>query len=262
MALILLVASMPFLLISCASTPIAAPAEMPRLGSLQWQDDFDNGLDNWVIEIERPGVVTTSKGALEVDVPAGATLWFKRELFAPVTITFEATAIAADGPNDRVSDINTFWMAHNRDGSAPFTRQRHGAFEEYNNLLTYYVGLGGNWNTTTRFRRYIGDPESRPLLPEHDLSSPDALLIANQKQTIMLIADGRRIEYWREGIRLLQYDDPAPYKRGWFAIRTTRSHLRIERLRIYGKKRLAVGPLARVHAFRAIRTSMCSTVSG
>lgn len=240
MALTLLVASAPFLLMSCASTPIGLPVSMPRLGSLLWQDDFDNGLDHWVIELERPGLVTTSKGALEIDVPAGATLWFKYELFAPVAITFEATAIAANGPNDRVSDINTFWMARNRDGSTPFTQQRSGAFEEYNDLLTYYVGLGGNWNTTTRFRRYIDDPESRPLLPEHDLSSPDTLLTANQKQTIMLVADGRRIEYWRDGIRLLQYDDPDPYTRGWFAIRTTRSHLRIEQLRIYGKKRLAV----------------------
>jgi hypothetical protein len=236
----LLVASVSLLLLSCASGPTAAPAKMARLGALQWQDAFDNGLHDWVIELEKPGVVTTSNGALEIDAPAGATLWFRHELHAPVAITFDATAIAANGPNDRVSDINTFWMAHNRDGSAPFTQHRRGAFEEYNDLLTYYVGLGGNWNTTTRFRRYIGDPESRPLLPEHDLSSPDALLTANQKQTIALVANGRQIEYWRDSIRLLHYDDPDPYTRGWFAIRTTRSHLRIERLRIYGKKRLAV----------------------
>jgi hypothetical protein len=236
----ILLVSIALVLVSCTTSPTTAPAKMPTLGSLQWQDDFDNSLDYWVIELEKPGTVTTSNGALEIDVPAGATLWFRHELTAPVAIAFEATAIAANGPNDRVSDINTFWMAHNRDGSAPFSQQRRGAFEEYNNLLTYYVGLGGNWNTTTRFRRYIGDPESRPLLPEHDLSSPDALLTANQKQTIMLVADGRRIEYWRDGIRLLQYDDPAPYKRGWFALRTTRSHLRIERLRIYGRKRLGV----------------------
>ena len=39
-----------------------------------------------------------------------------------------------------------------------FARLRSGTFAEYNDLLTYYVGLGGNRNTTTRFRRYIGDP--------------------------------------------------------------------------------------------------------
>jgi hypothetical protein len=228
------------LLIGCASDPNDATANAPKLGSIEWQDDFDGGLQHWAIELEQPGAVTVSKGALHIDVPAGATLWLKHELRAPVAIIFEATAIAAGGPNDRVSDINTFWMARNRDGTAPFTRKRSGAFQEYNDLLTYYVGLGGNWNTTTRFRRYIGDTESRPLLPEHDLSAPNALLAPNHKQTIMLITDGRRVEYWRDGVRLIQFDDPNPYTRGWFAIRTTRSHLKIQRLRIHELKRSPV----------------------
>lgn len=219
--------------IGCAGTPGFGRPEPPRLGTLLWTDDFTRGVHNWIVELERGGIVAAEQGRLDIDVPAGATLWLKDELAAPVAITFEATAIAAGGANDRVSDINAFWMARNPDGTAPFARQRRGAFAEYNDLLTYYVGLGGNWNTTTRFRRYIGDPESRPLLPEHDLSTPDTLLTPNHKQTIMLIADGRRIEYWRDGTRLFHYDDPAPYTRGWFAIRTTRSHLRIERLRIH-----------------------------
>ena len=50
-----------------------------------------------------------------------------------------------------------------------FPRSAPARFAAYNDLKTYYVGLGGNRNTTTRFRRYIGDPETRPLLPEHDL---------------------------------------------------------------------------------------------
>ena len=79
----------------------------------------------------------------------------------------------------------------------------------------------------------VGDPVTRPLLPEHDLSKADALLVPKKKQTIMLIANGSRIEYWRDGVRLLQYEDKAPYQRGWFAIRTVQSHLRIERLRVH-----------------------------
>lgn len=229
---------LPLLLLTSTSLTIVgcgteARGKLPQLGPLQWEDRFETGLGQWIVELEQPGTVAASDSALEIDVPAGATLWFKHELHAPVAITFDATAIAAAGPNDRVSDINVFWMARNRDGSAPFSQPRSGAFSEYNDLVTYYVGLGGNWNTTTRFRRYIGNPSSRPLLPKHDLSSPEALLEPNHKQRIMLIADGRQIEYWRDGVRLLHYDDAAPYTRGWFAIRTTRSHLRIERLRIY-----------------------------
>jgi hypothetical protein len=223
----------------------ASPGE-PKLGAVLASDDFNHGLDQWSIELEQPGAVRASNGVLDIDVPAGATLWFKYELTGPVAIVFDATAIAAGGANDRVSDMNTFWMATNKDGPAtPFAQPRSGKFADYNNLLTYYVGLGGNSNTTTRFRRYIGDPVNRPLLPEHDLSSPESLLVPNRKQTIMLVAHRSRIEYWRDGVRLLQYDDPAPYTRGWFAIRTVQSHLRIERLRVH---RLGNRPNAIVRA--------------
>lgn len=219
----------------CASSP--GRSSQSELGALLVSDDFHQGLNHWVIELEQPGSVRAADGVLDVDVPAGATLWFKHELTGPVAIVFEATAVSAGGPNDRVSDMNAFWMATNDGGpAAPFARPRSGKFADYNDLLTYYVGLGGNSNTTTRFRRYIGDPVTRPLLPEHDLSDPETLLVPNRRQTIMLIAHGARIEYWRDGVRLVRYDDPAPYARGWFAIRTVQSHLRIERLRIHRLK--------------------------
>jgi len=197
-------------------------------------DDFRSGLDQWHIEAEKPGRISAASGVLDIDVPAGVTLWFKPRLEGPVRIEFEATAVAEGGPNDQVSDLNVFWMANNADGEQPvFARQRSGAFAEYNDLLTYYVGLGGNRNTTTRFRRYVGDPVNRPLLPEHDLSGPAVLLAPNRRQTITLIADGRTIEYRRDDERLFLLDDAAAYTQGWFALRTTFSHLRIERLRIH-----------------------------
>jgi hypothetical protein len=216
------------------STHQPREATPPTLGALLHSDAFNSGLNQWHIEAKQPGKITAVNGVLDIDVPAGATLWFTPELGSPVAIVFEATAVSAGGPNDRVSDLNVFWMARNRDGATPvYAHHRSGEFSEYNDLRTYYVGLGGNANTTTRFRRYIGDPEMRPLLPEHDLSSPDALLKPNEKQTIMLVANSRRIEYWRDGRRLLAYDDHQPYEHGWFALRTVQSHLHIERLRIY-----------------------------
>lgn len=208
----------------------AEPASEARDSRLLHADDFAN-LDRWVIEAERPASVTVRDGVLDVDTPAGITLWFTPRLEGPVEIEFEATAVAEGGPNDDVSDLNVFWMATNRDGGAPFPG-RTGKFEDYNDLLTYYVGLGGNRNTTSRFRRYIGDAERRPLLPEHDLTTPDVLLVPNAKQKITLIADRNKIAYKRDGRTLFQLEDPAPYTSGWFALRSTKSHLRIERLRI------------------------------
>lgn len=208
----------------CASAP----------SGLLHHDDFSGDLSQWVIEAEKPARVEIREGALDIDTPAGITLWFKPELVGPIRIEFEATAISAGGVNDQVSDLNVFWMARNADGLDPvFARTRSGRFAEYNDLLTYYVGLGGNRNTTSRFRRYLGDPVNRPLLPEHDLSSPTAMLVPNKKQTITLIADRHTIEYKRDGETLFRLEDRAPYTRGWFAIRSTWSHLRIDNLRIY-----------------------------
>ena len=213
-----------------------AQISQPKFGALLFQDNFEAGLAQWRLELERPGSVEAKHGVLEVNVPAGATLWFAHELKGPVAITFEATAVAAGGSNDRVSDLNCFWMARNRDGAAPvYARARSGKFEEYNDLLAYYVGVGGNGNTTTRFRRYVGDPTLRPLLPQHDLSAPNALLVANRTQKIIVVADGSEIQYWRDGRLLLQHHDPKPYTSGWFALRTTQSHLRVQRFRIYAK---------------------------
>jgi hypothetical protein len=85
-------------------------------------------------------------------------------------------------------------------------------------------------------RRYVGEPGIRPLRPEHDLSSPDALLVPGQRQHIELIADGAHIEYRRDGRPLFRFEDPRPYTAGWFALRTTWSHLRIEKLRIHASE--------------------------
>jgi len=186
--------------------------------------------------MERPGAVTVKDGALDIDVPAGVSLWFNHRLDGPVMISYEATVIVAGGANDHLRDLNSFWMAS--DPAAPddlFAHPRTGAFAGYNALHLYYVGLGGNGNTSTRFRRYIGDSVDRPLLPENDLSvaeHPEMGLVANHTQTVTLIAAGSLIQYWRDGVKIFEMNDPAPYTAGWFAIRTTKNHMRIRNLQI------------------------------
>jgi len=192
-------------------------------------DDFRH----WTVESEQPAIVSLRRGVLDIDSPAGITVWLNHEIQGPVEIEFQATAVSAGGPNDQVSDLNVFWMARNAgDPRPPFVKHRSGRFAEYDDLLTYYVGLGGNRNTTTRFRRYVGEPGNRPLLPEHDLSAPRYLLVPNKPQTIRLVTNRHSIEYWRDGEQLFHLEDPAPYTAGWFALRTTWSHLRVRNLRI------------------------------
>ncbi|MDP3406257.1 MAG: DUF6250 domain-containing protein [Brevundimonas sp.] len=211
------------------------------IGPLLHQDDFTDGLSQWSVELERGGTVEARAGQMDIDTLAGASVWFRNELRGPVMIEYDAVAVAEGGPNDQVSDLNAFWMASDP-GAAVGTppRRRSGAFADYDDLLTYYVGQGGNRNTTTRMRRYVGVPSERPILPEHDLSDPSSLLVPNARQRIRLIAAGPQIEYWRDGQRLFAMTDPRPYTRGWFAVRTTLSHLHISRFRVHAL-RLAGG---------------------
>lgn len=209
------------LLTGLAATPFA------ERGRRLYADDFRRGLRRWTIEAEKPAIVTAMGGLLDIVAPAGLTAWFKPELVGPVAIAYEAQAVSAGGPYDRVSDLNAFWMAREVDGGSPLDHPRTGAFADYDTLKTYYVGQGGNTNTTTRFRRYVGKPDDRPLLPQHDHAAADEMLTPNRWTSVRLVADGERIEYWSDGRRLFEHRDPAPYTRGWFGLRTTQSHLRV-----------------------------------
>jgi len=223
----------PVLVALCALAG-AGPDAPFHIAKTLYTDTFTHGLGRWRAELEKPGVVEAKNGLLRLDVPAGATVWFRPELREPVMIEYEATLISRGGPNDRVSDLNCFWMA--TDARSPkdlFATARSGAFADYNQLRAYYVGQGGNGNTTTRFRRYIGDRELRPLLPEHDLSDAAVLLKANTVHTVRLVAAAGRIQYWSNGKLLFDVRDPAPYTRGHFGFRTTYNHLEIRNFRVY-----------------------------
>lgn len=213
----------------------ATPADMPfTQGQILFTEDFNDNLAHWTSELEKPGTVEARGGVLTIDVPAGCTLWFRPQLSGAVMIQYQARMVQADGPNDRVSDLNAFWMA--TDARSPgnlFATKRSGKFSDYNQLRAYYVGQGANSNTTTRFRRYIGDAVQRPLLPEHDLGAADVLLQPNVWQTVQLVAFGNRIQYYRDGKRVFDFADAAPYTRGHFGFRTTASHVELRQFRVY-----------------------------
>ena len=216
-----------------AADPVS-PDPRFAVGELLASDDFSGDLGQWRTELEKGGTVAARDGKLEIDVPGGCSVWLAQPLEGPLLITFEATAVSAGGPNDRVSDLNCFWMATDARSPADlFATVRSGKFADYDQLRCYYVGHGGNTNTTTRFRRYIGERGNRPLLPEHDLNAKEFLLVPNVAQSIQLVAAGGIIGYYRDGKQIFAYDDPAPYLRGWFAFRTVTSHLTIRHFRVY-----------------------------
>lgn len=203
-------------------------------GELVALDDFSTDQGRWVVEQMPGGKVTIGGDAMAIEDAGGCTVWWREKLTAPVVISYEATVVDAGGPHDRVSDLNCFWMAsdpRNPDLLAP-GHGRTGKFETYDALRTYYVGQGGNSNTTTRFRRYAGGG-LKPLRPEHDRQEPAVLLKGNQpyRITLMALADGT-VRYYRDAELIFEFKDPAPLTEGWFGFRTVRSHLRIRDFRI------------------------------
>lgn len=190
------------------------------------EEDFRAGLGRWVVEQQPGGTVTAQDGKLVITDQAGCTVWLRQKLTAPVSITY---VVRVSG-QARVSDLNCFWMASDPARPADLFaagHRRDGKFGTYDSLRTYYVGYGGNANTTTRFRRYDGTG-ARPLLPGHDLTDARFLLRPDHSYTITLVAgaDGR-VQYRRDGEVIFDWLDPEPLREGWFGFRTVNSRIEI-----------------------------------
>ena len=206
-----------------------------------YQDNFDQDLSRWVVEQTPSGSTKIIDGQLDIDdAPGphdkgGCTVWFREKLKGPIRISYDATMVQKGGPNDRISDLNCFWMAtdpKNPDDLFVDSKKRSGSFPKYDPLRTYYVGYGANENATTRFRRYPRDREDESLKPEFDLNEAKYLNVPNRTVKIELVADGKRIQFLRDGEVIFTYDDPNPYEEGWFGFRTTRSHIRFDNFQV------------------------------
>ncbi|MBR0272908.1 MAG: tRNA-dihydrouridine synthase family protein [Bacteroidaceae bacterium] len=196
----------------------------------------------WRIEAESPeSRVLWRNDTLDITAPKGLSLWWRKPLTAPCTISYRACVVMEGGPCDRLSDLNCFWMASlpsANEGKEQSPFPGGGAFVEYYRLQCYYLGYGGNHNTTTRFRRYDGDtlavtdPSHRPPILKQYTDSAH-LLKPNHWYSIRIhvTADGRT-RYFIDDELLVDYQDPSPLLHGHFAFRTTWSHTRLTAVRI------------------------------
>lgn len=203
-------------------------------------DNFDKGLDNWKVEQMPGGKVFQNNDKLEIEDAKGCTVWYKHKQEGPIMIEYDAFVIKQDGPYDRVSDLNCFWMARDNDRPGDFFKnaaKRGGKFPNYDNLRLYYVGVGGHHNTKTRFRRYTGNGE-RPLLPEHDLTEEKFLITPNKVTKIRIIAYDGVVQYYRDGNLIFDYFDAEPYTSGYFGFRTVHNHMTVDNFKIYKLNKL------------------------
>jgi hypothetical protein len=140
------------------------------------------------------------------------------------------------GPNDRASDLNCFWMATDPSHPEDFfagSKERGGNFKKYDDLRLYYVGYGANENVTTRFRRYPRARNDEGLSPQYDLAEAKYMNVPNKVVKVQIVADGDKIQFYRDGERIFDFTDSQPYREGWFGFRTVRNHMTLDNFRVY-----------------------------
>jgi len=190
-----------------------------------------NEINRWIIELEYPDksrVEATDEG-LVIDSYGGATLWLDTLLTGDYLIQYERQISLDKGKNKQLSDLNQFWLAQEPHNGTKL-KPRNGSLDSYNDLTLFYVGIGGNNNSTTRFRRYDGSGE-RILLAEKN--EKPFLLEAGRSDTISTFVrtSKRQTEVWMNG-KLLFADEHIQNTKGYFGLRLTASRQVIKWLTI------------------------------
>ncbi|WNH10713.1 DUF6250 domain-containing protein [Thalassobellus suaedae] len=201
--------------------------------TLLFEDDFDKSLTEWKIETDtlRNTKIDIIDEKLIIDVDCGATIWLNKKLSGNLLIEYKRKVLMEDGANDRLSDLNQFWMAHDPENSNLFTR--NGTFSQYHNLKLYYFGIGGNSNTTTRCRKYLGNGE-RYLI--EDLREKKYLLEPNKTYVIQTVVYNGVTKVFVDNQEYFSFLDKEPLESGYFGFRTTESRQEIDDLKIYRLK--------------------------
>ena len=195
----------------------------------------------WQVESESPDYrVTFSGDTCEILSPKGLTLWRKEKMKAGMTVEYDACVVDEGREGDRLSDLNCFWLASDPNAKDLWARAawRSGIFVRCYTLQMYYLGYGGNYNTTTRFRRYDGDEAGvedaarRPAILK-EYTDKDHLLEANHWYHVKIESKLGHTRFLIDGECIVDYLDPQPLEEGWFGFRTTLSRTRLTNFKVY-----------------------------
>lgn len=195
----------------------------------------------WQVESESPDYRLTFSGdTCEILSPKGLTLWRKEKMKAGMTVEYDACVVDEGQEGDRLSDMNCFWLASDPNAKDIWARAewRSGIFVRCYTLQMYYLGYGGNHNTTTRFRRYEGDEAGvedaakRPAILK-EYTDADHLLKANHWYHVKIESKMGHTRFFIDGECIVDYLDPKPLESGWFGFRTTLSRTRITNFQAY-----------------------------
>lgn len=208
---------------------LASAHKKIRKGKIIDKDDFERSdRTHWIIEMapQPNSSVSVKNGKLVLDTKGGVTVWRNLSFTGNIIIEYDRRVVMEGGINDRLSDLNQFWMASDPMNKNLFTR--NGILENYDSLLLYYVGMGGNTNKTTRFRKY--ENGKRELLQE--FSDSLHLLQANTVYHITTIIKDGVTSFWVNDQCYFIYRDPHPLTSGYFGFRSTKSRQEIDNFKV------------------------------
>lgn len=217
----------------CALCAISSFAQGNKERELELLSPGGGAHGNWVAE-DRSGKMTAEVvgSSMEIVAPDGLTLWYDQKLTGDYQISYRVKMFMQGGENDRLSDLNCFWAA-----SDPLypndiyhrSKWRNGLFTNYNTLNLFYVGYGGNHNSTTRFREYhakyvsaAGDDQLRPVIKEY--TDADNLLKPNRWLLVVITVKDGVTTYSADGEEL--FSEPIAEGRGdgYFGLRLLKNH--------------------------------------
>lgn len=197
-----------------------------------YKDDFQRfDPQAWAVEAEAGDAGKAAQAvsrALVLDASRGLTVWLRRQLIGHYEISFTRTVLAEGKPHERLSDLNFFWEAQLAGGAAPEPFRRSGKLEDYDKVPMFYAGIGGNTNTTSRFRYYDGSGE-RKLLQEY--LTPEYLLKSNHPYRIRIVVDAKGTRLYVDDREFFSAAGPLAGG-GYFGFRTTQSRQKIENFQV------------------------------
>lgn len=190
-------------------------------------------LEKWIAEDESAAMQwSLVSDTVELVVPAGLTLWYNEYLTGDYEISYHVAMLAEGGEFDRLSDLNCFWAANDPLHPGHFfarSQWRNGIFKNYNTLNLFYVGYGGNENTTIRFRRYyakfngVDDARVKPLIAEY--TDPEHLLVAGKWYHLVIRVEKGCTTYSVNGEELFRASLKPGEGDGYFGLRLLRNHV-------------------------------------
>ena len=205
---------------------------LDAVGATVYQDDFQRfDPQAWAVEAEAGDAGKAAQAvsrALVLDASRGLTVWLRRQLIGHYEISFTRTVLAEGQAHERLSDLNFFWEAQLAGGDAPDPFRRSGKLEEYDTVPMFYAGIGGNANTTSRFRYYDGSGD-RKLLQEY--LAPEYLLKSNHPYRIRIVVDAKGTRLYVDDRAVFSATGPVAGG-GYFGFRTTQSRQKIENFEV------------------------------